>query len=275
MRKMQCSGTRLVVTLWAFMGFDLPKVRQRSTSRHIEWFPTVDSTMTVASRLAREGCASGSVVGADEQTAGMGRNGHSWHSEADAGLYVSLVLRLPARAPEKVETRRLPIMMLALGLAARDAIAKTAGLAADLRWPNDVLIGGRKCAGILAQMEGDAIVAGIGINVNHTRFPADIGQTATSLKLAGARTVSREDLLIALLEAVDEFSKVLLQDGAEKILDLFVRASSYAQGRRVRAEQAGAVIEGVTCGLDRWGFLRVIQDNGKETKILAGGVRPA
>jgi len=95
--------------------------------RRVEWFSSLDSTMTVAARIAREGCASGTLVGADEQTAGIGRAGHSWHSEPEAGLYVSIVLRL-ALGPEA-----LPLVMLALGLATRDAIADVTGLAPRLK----------------------------------------------------------------------------------------------------------------------------------------------
>jgi BirA family biotin operon repressor/biotin-[acetyl-CoA-carboxylase] ligase len=250
------------------MAFDVSSVRRRLPGRHIEWFQSVNSTMTLAARLARDGCESGAVIGADGQVAGIGRHGHNWHSESEAGLYVSIVLRLA------VEARSLPIVMLALGLAAQEAISNASGLAADLRWPNDVLVGGKKCAGILAQLEGDAIVAGIGINVNHSAFPSEIESLATSLKLAGA-TVAREDLLVALLQAVDECCQVLADEGAEAILRLFAKASSYAEGRRVRVEQDGATIEGVTCGLDPAGFLLIRGDDGRESTILAGGVRPA
>ncbi len=224
--------------------------------------------MTRAVQLAREGCPGGAVVGADEQTAGIGRHGHSWHSEKEAGLYVSIVLRLP------LQPKDLPVIMLMLGLAAREAIVETSGLAADLRWPNDVLIHGKKCAGILAQFEGGAVIAGIGVNVGHARFPSDIAPLATSLRIEGA-DVKREDLLAALLRAIDEHSNILVKDGGDAILRRFTRASSYAEGRRVRVEQDGRVIEGITCGLDPSGFLRVREDNGKETTILAGGVRPA
>jgi BirA family transcriptional regulator, biotin operon repressor / biotin---[acetyl-CoA-carboxylase] ligase len=250
------------------MAFDVSAVRKRLPNRHIEWFQSVNSTMTLAARLARDGCESGAVVGADGQVAGIGRHGHTWHSEAEAGLYVSIVLRLA------LEARSLPIVMLALGLATQEAISQVSGLAADLRWPNDVLVDGKKCAGILAQLEGDAIVAGIGINVNHSAFPSEIEPLATSLKLAGA-SVAREDLLVQLLQAVDQCCHVLATDGAEAILRLFRKASSYAEGRRVRVEQDGATIEGVTCGLDAAGFLLVRGDDGKETTILTGGVRPA
>jgi BirA family biotin operon repressor/biotin-[acetyl-CoA-carboxylase] ligase len=249
------------------MPFDLPRVREQLPSRRIEWFESIDSTMNAAARLAREGCAPGTVVGADEQSAGVGRHGHSWHSEAGAGLYVSLVLKLPLGA----ET--LPLVMLALGLATQEAIAQVTGLAADLRWPNDVLLAGRKCAGILAHLDGGVVIAGIGINVSHPQFPPEIEDLATSLLLQGA-AVSREDLLVALIRAIDDCCRILTTEGPAAILKMFSRASSYAQGRRVRIDQPGATLEGVTCGLDPRGFLRLREENGKETTILAGGVRP-
>jgi len=238
------------------------------TDRRIEWFASLDSTMTVAARLAREGCPSGTVVGADEQTAGIGRHGHSWHSEPGAGLYVSVVLRL------HLSNDALPLVMLALGLATQQAIAEVTGLAPDLRWPNDVLIDEKKCAGILAQFEGDAVIAGIGINVGHTQFPPDLAPIATSLFLAGA-PVSREVLLAALLRSIDDTCRIILaSDGPRAICAAFTRASSYASGRRVHVEQDSGIVEGVTAGLDPFGFLVVRQDNGTETVILAGGVRP-
>jgi BirA family transcriptional regulator, biotin operon repressor / biotin---[acetyl-CoA-carboxylase] ligase len=246
------------------MPFDVDSVRG---GRRIQWVRSVGSTMTLAADLARQGCASGTVVGADEQVAGVGRHGHSWHSEPDAGLYVSIVLRLPVAAND------MPLVMLALGLAAQEAIVNVSGLAADLRWPNDVLLNGKKCAGILAQLEGEAIIAGIGINVGHTSFPKEIRDLATSLRIEGA-SVRREDLLSALLASIDEHVKILIDDGPDAILRLFARASSYAEGRRVCVEKDGATIMGTTCGLDNSGFLVVREDNGRETTILAGGVRP-
>lgn len=242
------------------MRFELP-------GRRVEWFASIDSTMIVAARLAREGCASGTVVGADQQTAGMGRAGHSWYSEPGSGLYVSMVLRLA------LGSESLPLVMLALGLATQQAIADVSGLAPDLRWPNDVLLGEKKCAGILAQIEGDAVIAGIGINVGHASFPPEIAALATSLRLAGA-AASREALLAGLVGAVEDSCGVLTGSGPAAICDAFTRASTYAQGRRVRVEQDDAILEGVTAGLDGSGFLLLRQDNGTVTKILAGGVRP-
>jgi len=250
------------------MPFDLAAARQELPGRRIEWFQTTDSTMTVASRLAREGCPSGTVVGADQQTAGIGRQGHSWHSEPEAGLYVSIVLRL-ALGPNA-----LPVMMLALGLAARQAIADVTGLSPDLRWPNDVLLDGKKCAGILAQFEAGAVIAGIGINVSHSSFPSGIAELATSLKLAGAGQVSRELLLAALLRGIDESCRILSGEGASKILAMFEQASSYTRGRRVQVDLTERVVRGLTCGLNADGFLMIDEDSGRRTTILAGGVRP-
>jgi BirA family biotin operon repressor/biotin-[acetyl-CoA-carboxylase] ligase len=228
----------------------------------VEWFDTLDSTMTLATLLARDKCPHGTIIGADEQTAGIGRQGHSWHSERGTGLYVSIVLRLAKPAP---------VITLALGLAVQEAIAQLTGLAPDLRWPNDVLIDGLKCAGILTQLDGDAVIAGIGINVSQAAFPPDL--EATSLLLAGA-TVTRENVLATLVQAIDRCCSILQEQGPDAILRMFEASSSYAVGRRVRVDQVDGVVEGVTRGLDPAGFLIVRRDNGQDTTILAGGVRP-
>jgi BirA family biotin operon repressor/biotin-[acetyl-CoA-carboxylase] ligase len=239
------------------MTFDLAHVRALLPGREIDWFDTIDSTMIGSAHTGR-------IVGAEEQTAGRGRHGRSWHSPRGTGLYVSMALELPIATP---------VVTLALGLATRAAIAKTTRLTPDLRWPNDVLLRGRKCAGILAQLEGDAIVAGIGINVSQSEFPEGLDTPATSLLLEGV-AVSREDLLVALVHAVDDCCRILSEEGPDAIMRQFAQASSYASGRRVRAEAAGRNIEGVTRGLNPSGFLIVREDNGAETTILAGGVRP-
>lgn len=250
------------------MPFDADHVRALVPGRRILWYPAIDSTMHVAARLAAQGCASRTVVGADEQTAGVGRFGRSWHSEADAGLYFSIVLRLP------VPGESLPVVTLALGLAVQEAIAQETGLAADLRWPNDVLLHGKKCCGILTQFNDTAVVAGIGINVNHTSFPDRIAAASISLRMASGREHSRENLLVAVLGSIDGCCHVLVEQGREAILRMFAQASSYVSGKRVTVEQDGTMLRGVTAGLDPSGFLILRADDGKEHLILAGGLRP-
>jgi BirA family biotin operon repressor/biotin-[acetyl-CoA-carboxylase] ligase len=160
---------------------------------------------------------------------------------------------------------------LALGLATAEAITQTTGLVCDLRWPNDVLIRDRKCAGILTQLEGAAVIAGIGINVNHTGFPADLSSIATSLRMASGHQESREDLLQALLPAIDSYCGLLTREGKEPILDMFTNASSYVRGRRVIIDDK---LQGTTAGLNEYGYLLLRDDDGKQHTILAGGVRP-
>jgi len=248
---------------------DLEYLHARLPGRRIEWHSSVDSTMLVAARLIGEGCPTGTIVGTEEQTAGIGRYGHSWHSAAGAGLYVSIIL-------DRVrDDAAVPPLMLALGLATRQAMGAVSGLVADLRWPNDVLLNGRKCAGVLAQLEAGCVIAGIGINVSHEKFPAEIALLATSLKQAGTDSVSREDLLVALADGVDEYISLLRDQGPAAVIDAFKRASSYALGRRVRVYLGHREVEGVTRGLDASGFLLVRDDHGHDTTILAGGVRPA
>jgi len=236
--------------------------------RRIEWHTTIGSTMTEASRLAAEGAPSGTVVGADQQTAGVGRRGRSWHSEPGTGLYISVILRLA------LDPAIMPVVTLALGLAVTEAILKVTDLACDLRWPNDVLIQSKKCAGILTQLESSAIIAGIGMNVNHSQFPEELSGIATSLRIASGREQSRESLLLELLPAIDRYCALLENDGRAPILEMFSRASSYVSGRRVCVDQDGSTLLGTTAGLADSGFLLLRGDDGRDHQIVAWGVRP-
>jgi BirA family transcriptional regulator, biotin operon repressor / biotin---[acetyl-CoA-carboxylase] ligase len=257
--------------LWSSVSthrLDIHLVRRQLPNRQISFFESITSTMHEAAALAAAGCPSGTAVVAEEQTAGQGRHGHSWHSEPGAGLYVSVVLRLPL-PPDS-----LPVLTLALGLATAETIARATDLDPDLRWPNDVMLGDRKTAGILVQLVDSVAIAGLGVNVNHPAFPPEIAAEATSLRLASGRPHSREDLLIGLLPAIDSFCRMLSEGGRQPILDLFARRSSYAHGKRVRIEQPGGILTGTTAGLDPSGFLKLRADDGSESLILAGGVRP-
>jgi BirA family biotin operon repressor/biotin-[acetyl-CoA-carboxylase] ligase len=220
--------------------------------RRILRFPSVDSTQRLAAAEPL-----GTVVLADEQTSGQGRHGHTWYSEPGAGIYCSIVL-----APT-------PLLTLALGVATIDAIAQSTGITCDLRWPNDLMLANRKCAGILVQLIDGRAIAGIGINVNHTSFPPEL--EATSLRIHSHRVVDRESILEALLPAIDSVTR----EDAETILRLFAHASSYVAGRRVTVDQPGGLITGTTAGMNSEGHLIVRKDDGTDTLILAGGVRAA
>jgi BirA family biotin operon repressor/biotin-[acetyl-CoA-carboxylase] ligase len=233
---------------------DIERLRHAFPARRIHHYPAIDSTMRAA-----VGLEPGSVVLADRQTAGQGRHGRRWHSEPASGIYCSIVLK------------PVPALTLALGLATADAIARSTGMVCDLRWPNDVMLAGKKVAGILVQVADGNAIAGIGINVNHMWFPTELALEATSLRLHTGAPVSSTDILLHLLPAIDAFVEL----DKETILRLFTRASSYAAGRRVTVALPGGAIEGTTAGLDPAGFLIVHQDDGTDTLIVAGGVRAA
>src|SRR5580704_385415 len=160
------------------------------------------------------GAPHGSVYFADEQLAGRGRGDHSWISVAGEGLYVSVLLR------PQIPASRVALLPLAAGLAAAEAI-RTAGLTADLRWPNDLLIGPRKTGGILveANLESKSqpyAVVGVGINVHQRAFPANLATPATSLDLETRRTISRQTLLVALLKSLERETQALADATAAK-----------------------------------------------------------
>src|ERR1039457_5433850 len=140
---------------------DIDLVRRGLPGRQISFFESTPPPTPEPATLAAAGCPSGTAVVAEEQTAGQGRHGHSWHSEPGAGLYVSVVLRLPL-PPDS-----LPVLTLALGLATAETIARATHLDPDLRWPNDVMLSDRKTAGILVQLVDSVAIAGLGVNVNH------------------------------------------------------------------------------------------------------------
>jgi BirA family biotin operon repressor/biotin-[acetyl-CoA-carboxylase] ligase len=250
------------------MPLDIEWVRSCLPDRRIDWHPTLGSTMSEASELAAAGALSGTIVCAEQQTAGQGRYGRAWHSEPETGLYVSIILR------HRFAADTLPLITLALGLATSEAILKTTGIACDLRWPNDVLIESKKCAGILTQLEGSAIIAGIGINVNHPTFPDELTEIATSLRLASQRVHSCERLLVELAGSVVGYCALLEKDGGERILEMFSRASSFVCGRRVFVDKGHSTLQGTTAGLNSSGFLILEGDDGTKNVILAGGVRP-
>ena len=254
-----------------------PLLRGTRFTGKLHHYFKIDSTSTAAMAAAASDAPEGSVFLAEQQTSGRGRAGHTWHSERSAGIYFSAVLR-PRMAPADVL-----LLSLASGLAVRAAITEVTGVAADLRWPNDVLIGegaaGKKVCGILIEINAEATrlrhaVVGIGLNVNHGELPEALKKEATSLRLATGQRWSRVELEAAVLKSLDrEYSQLLDPRRRSGIRERFEAASSYARGMQVQVEEDGG-FKGTTEGLDERGFLRVRTPDGVRT-VLSGGVRPA
>jgi BirA family biotin operon repressor/biotin-[acetyl-CoA-carboxylase] ligase len=239
----------------------------------LHFSPSTDSTNSDAVQAARRAAPHGSVYFADEQRAGRGRGDHAWHSTAGDGLYVSVLLRPP------IPALRLPLLPLAAGLAAAEAIRAAAGLTVDLRWPNDLLIGPRKTGGILIESKisrgaVDSAVVGIGINVHQESFDSDLPTPATSLDLEARRRVSRQQLLAGLLKSLEREALGLADAAAGVTIPARVeQSSSWIRGRQVEVHGPQACV-GVTTGLDEHGFLLVRTTDGLVT-VQTGGIRAA
>jgi BirA family transcriptional regulator, biotin operon repressor / biotin---[acetyl-CoA-carboxylase] ligase len=251
-------------------------------ANNLQHLPSVGSTNELALDAAQSGGAHGDVWVADEQTAGRGRSDHRWHSPAGAGLYVSVLLRPRMALADALW------LSLATALAVQAAIATATRLAPDIRWPNDILIGSRKCSGILVETsafapQSDApamlrhAVIGVGINVNQQSFPAELEALATSLRRESGRKFAREPILIEFLRTLHKEIAWLEAElrgtsATASLLERFAASSSWVRGKHVSVDEAGGYT-GVTDGLDQRGFLRVAGDDGMLHTVLSGGVR--
>src|SRR5512146_47762 len=250
-----------------------PQLRGTMFAGRLHHFFRVSSTNVVGMSAAAQGEPEGAVFIAEEQTAGRGRGGHTWESQASVGVYASTLLRPPLPPADAL------LLSLLAGLAVTQAIESVTTIQPDLRWPNDVLMNGRKFCGILTELNAEVsrvryTVVGIRINLNQETFPADLQAIATSLRVETGREWSRVDVATALLKSLDREYRALLDNprGArESIHKRFEERSSYARRREVHVEEDGGY-DGITEGLDERGFLRVRTEQGLRT-VLSGGVR--
>jgi BirA family transcriptional regulator, biotin operon repressor / biotin---[acetyl-CoA-carboxylase] ligase len=251
-----------------------PALQGTIFATNIQHYFKIGSTNIAAMEAAAAGAPEGTVFLAEEQTAGRGRGAHTWLSVRSAGIYCSVILR-PILPPSEVLA-----LTLAAGLAAYSAVERMGAFAKlDLKWPNDLLLDGKKFCGILTEMSAEAtrvrhIVVGIGLNVNHRSFPPDLQEQATSLRLVTGTEWSRVELAAALLKSLDREYRGLLEGvaGRQSILRRFSERSSFVRGKQVRIDDNGG-FEGVTEGLDAQGFLQVRTEQGLRT-VLSGTVWP-
>ena len=239
-------------------------------ARDIVWYADVPSTSDLAASLAERGAREGCLVLANAQSAGRGRQGRSWVSPAGAGLYVSAVLR---PAPQAV-----PLLSMGAGLAVAEGIQAATGLHLHLKWPNDVYVGERKVAGVLAEASitvGTSavqyVVLGFGINVMPAAFPPDIAPRATSLEEELGRAVDRGLLLAECLASLAERYADVQSGRKRAVVDAWRARAAHTLGRRVRWDGAGTVLEGVAEDIDEGGGLMVRTNTGV-VRITAGEV---
>lgn len=244
-----------------------PSTLMNFTVHRFDW---IDSTNTEALKHARRGAAEGMCVVARQQTAGRGRQGRSWTSPPDAGLYLSIVLR------PTLDAKYLPLITLAAAVAVFDTLAQL-GVDADIKWPNDILVNEKKICGILAETteteRGFAVVVGIGINLTSHNFPSELTDTAISLESVWGRPVAFSEIEESLLKFFEHWYRCLYEaDGASTIISEWASRSTYFHGKQVRVTLTNETITGVTDGLEANGALRVKNDGGELTIVQAGDV---
>ena len=234
-------------------------------------FDVVETTNIEANRLGREGKPEGTLVVANAQTRGRGRQGRTWISPAGTGLYCSVVLR-PRCVPD-----RLPVLALTAGVAGAAAIQQM-GLAPELKWPNDILIAGRKVGGILTEtvFDGkkiDFVILGVGINVNTAAeaFPVSFKKEATSLRLSFGKPVSRITLLQDLLLQFERYYRLFSKGDIDSIIHGWSKLDS-TLGREVEIALPGGRLLGTAEDVGPNGMLLVRDRTNRLHRILAGDV---
>jgi BirA family biotin operon repressor/biotin-[acetyl-CoA-carboxylase] ligase len=237
--------------------------------RRVEYFSTIGSTNDIASSRAVSGDYEGSVFVADAQTSGRGRRGRTWFSPPGAGLYVSTILT-PARSSDG--ERATLLTTLAAGVALVEGVRDATGLTATLKWPNDLYVGRRKLAGILAEGAGDAVVLGYGINISGTSYPPYLADRVTSLESELGRAVDRPRIFAETLCALSRRYADLLEARFDAILDAWRPLAPAAEGGHVSWATSTGSASGVTVGIDDRGALLVKTANGIE-RIVAGELR--
>ena len=251
-----------------------PRLRTKRLAQNLYHFYSVDSTNAFALRLLgrQQDVPDGGLVLAESQTAGRGRLGRSWHSEPASGLYLSLILK-----PE-IPPTLAPLLTLGCAVALHNAVEKSTRLDVDIKWPNDLLIGGKKIAGILAEIQADLdrlhfLVIGVGLNVNHIELPSDLADRATSLRIASGQSASRIEILVDFLEEFEGLLDRFQARGPGVIVSEWSRHSSFADGRQVEIADGMRVVKGVTRGLNPIGALRVETEDHRIEEIYSGEVR--
>lgn len=247
--------------------------------RNVEYFDTLDSTNNYAKKMAREGCPDGTTIVAGQQIVGRGRMGRSWESPANKGIYITVVLR-PPMAPEETQ-----ILTLAAAVATARGIWASTGIGTGIKWPNDLVIEGRKVCGILVEMSSEAdrinhIVLGIGINYSQAdeEFPEGLKNKAISLLMAsgdvkggGSKDMSRLSIIRSVLCELDRCYQLVLNGRHKEILDMWME-SSVTIGREVRFTMRDVEYSGIAVGITMDGRLSVDCTDGIRRDLLSGEV---
>ncbi len=266
-------GYRLVGTPDRLDGADIRSEFHRNVlGAEVFTFGRVTSTNDVAVALARGGSPEGTLVIAEEQSRGRGRLGRTWFSPPGSGLWFSIILKPAFRAEDS------SIISLAAAAGVAESLEEGYGVKARLKWPNDVLVGGRKICGILTEAEfiDDRVrfvVLGIGINVltGTGEFPRDIADIATSLAIETDRQISRTGVLARVVNAIEDNYIDLRDNGFAGLRKKLLERSALI-GKMIRVKTPEGVVDGVATNIDLTGALLLRRESGATERIIAGDV---
>ncbi|WP_245983277.1 biotin--[acetyl-CoA-carboxylase] ligase [Ammoniphilus oxalaticus] len=267
------SGYRLLATP------DIPYAEQVKAGLNTQrlgcethFFETVESTQTEIHALARAGAPEGTVVIADEQVKGKGRLGRSWHSPPGSGIWMSVLLR------PKLELQRCPQLTLVAAVAIVETIREQTGLPLMIKWPNDLLLNGKKVCGILTELRAesdcvDYIALGIGINVSSASFPSELADIATSLSIEQqGQAPLRTPLIKRLLEKLEELYFLYVEQGFSAIKPRW-EAHALMLGKPITARRVNsATLQGIAIGIDEQGALLLRMEDGRTEHIYSADI---
>ena len=235
------------------------------------YFEETDSTNVQAKALGQAGASHGTLIIAEQQSAGRGRRGRSWESPAGSSIYTTLLLR-----PE-FEPVKAPMLTLVMAVSVADGIREATGLETSIKWPNDIVLNGKKICGILTEMSTEInhinyVVIGVGINVNQETFPVELEQTATSLKNESGKTFSRAEIIASIMEKFEKYYKIFLEKEDLSGIQEFYNSILINRGREVRILEPGNEYNAFAVGINETGELLVDTADGVRKNIYAGEV---
>lgn len=249
-----------------------PLLKTQQFGKEIYCYERVDSTQVVANQLATEGAPEGTIVLADFQDAGRGRLGRKWSSDHTKGIAMTLILR------PQVPLQKISELTLVIAVALVRAIERTTELKAEIKWPNDIYLHGKKLCGVLTELKGEAdrlnyILVGMGINVNEVNedFGEELSKVATSLKLEGKKEIQRAALLADLLYELEMIYPLYLKEGFSPVKEIWEQHCLLNQ-KQIIGKTSQGLLTGKYKGITDEGILLLEDENGKIHQIISGDI---
>lgn len=249
----------------------LSRLKTEYAGRETHYFSEIDSTNAKAKQLAADGAPHGTLVLADTQKEGKGRRGRNWSSPSGSGIWMSLIVR-PEIIPSKAS-----MLTLVMALSVSKALRELTGLTIQIKWPNDIVINGKKLCGILTEMSAEvdyihSIVIGVGINVNTTDFPEELMQTATSFYLETGKMMNRSEIITEILLAFEQYYDTFIKSGDLSLLREEYNNNLINKNREVKIIQGKEAFTGISKGIEDNGELIVQKEDGTVVNVLSGEV---